>query len=358
MEDNKHVNYRYWLANTIKATQAHSVRLAGLCGCLLDVDSVAGYLTDIVERRERDEQSSPFPERLRGRLRDAFQPKHLMLKLACVRDAEAGIDYEFLMEYGLFEPATGIYFGVKAVSDSLTSSDEFISDAEEAVERLIHSAPRLFSNPRLRQLPLTDNAEDGTYWPMWIPCIDCRDLKEEVGLLHSIYGSFIKSHPGMTPLYNVFGDFLTLPANGEEPLAGLLDVISLTFGSQESAECFLKFLKNACRRGILADCGDGRWRFHSHWGMTQRNKQLKMTKKAAFDLVTILFSVMASHYHVSRQRFIPWQHLCEVFLDKDSKPFDSSWQRQPRPVRGIDYYARCEALCRELLELPLHPGKG
>lgn len=105
----KDINYRYWLTNIIRATTENCFRLADACGCSLDADAVARYITDIAEGRKRGEQSSPFPALLRGHLRGMFQPKHLMLKLACVRDAGAAINYEFLVEYGLFEASTGIF---------------------------------------------------------------------------------------------------------------------------------------------------------------------------------------------------------------------------------------------------------
>lgn len=94
--------------------------------------SVESYISDIAGKKNRDEKTSPFPKILRGYVRNVFQPKHLMLKLASVRHDETGTDYEFLVEYGLFEPATGIYLGIKAVSDTGISDDAFIDRADKA----------------------------------------------------------------------------------------------------------------------------------------------------------------------------------------------------------------------------------
>lgn len=158
-EDNNNPEYRLWLSNTLRATLAHCRRLAGFCGCRLDGSSVESYISDIAGKRNRDAETSPFPKILRGYVRNAFQPKHLMLKLASVRHDETGTDYEFLVEYGLFEPATGIYLGIKAVSDTGISDDAFIDRADKAVRTLFSSTPMFLSNRRIINRPLTDNAE-------------------------------------------------------------------------------------------------------------------------------------------------------------------------------------------------------
>ena len=346
------INYRFWLENTVKATMAHCCRLAEIFNCKLDTDSVAAYITDLAEGKERDASSSPFPEVIRGSLRGIFQPKHLMLKLACLRDATAGIDYEFLVEYGLFEPSTGIYFGIKAISDNDVSDDRFISRAENAIDILSKSASGLFSNRRLRQRPLTDNAQNGTYWPLWIPSPASRNLKDEIKFLRRIYGSFKKTYPDMTPVYDLFQDFIRpsfiADVNALEELA---EKIAKTFASAESGELFLQFIGNACRRGILADCGKGQWRFNRHWALNRRGRPLKMTKKAAFDLLTVVFSIMAHRYGTERSRFIPWKQLRAVLLDAGSQPFGDTWQRQKAPSPSTPYYRQCQALCLELMGL-------
>lgn len=351
METNKEINYRLWLANTIKANLDHCSRLAGVCGCRLDADGVTSYLTDIAEGKSRDEHSSPFPEVLRGRLHGVFQPKHLMLKLACVRDDAAAIDYEFLVEYGLFEPTAGIYFGIKAVSDKWFSDDVFISHAENAVGEFSRRSPNLFKSRRLSMRPLTDNAEDGTYWPLWLPSPGCNDLNEEICYLRTIFRHFIKSLPGLKSVYDRFDEFIGHPYDaGRKALNDLLEKIASTFGSEESAQLFTRFLDNATEEGILVDCGNGQWRFNRHWDKNKRGVPFKMTDKAAFDLMKVLFAVMAEKYGISRKRYIPWQQLRAVMLDPQSHPFDDSWQRYNAPISDTPYYDNCKAFCLRLLQ--------
>lgn len=346
-------NYRFWLSNTVKATLAHCSRLAATCNFKPDAADVSHYITDLAEGNSRGECTSPFPESIRGRLRNRFQPKHLMLKLASLRDAEAGIDYEFLVEYGLFEPSTGIYFGIKAVADSDVSSQQFISRAEKTVDELSSRSPRLFSNRRLRQRPLTDNADNGSYWPVWLPSPDYHDLNDEIRFLHKLYRHFKRAFPAMTPLYEVFGHYAEpKSATDETPLAELTEKIASIFSSDECPSLFRRFITNACRLDILADCGNGQWRFNRHWELNRRGRPLKMTKKAAFDLTTVLFAVMARRSHTTRKRCIPWKQLRSVLLDSESQPFDDGWQRQKPVALGTPYYRRCEALCMELMGLP------
>lgn len=348
------INYHFWLTNTVKATLAHCLRLADACNFRLDADSVATYITDLAEGNERNESSSPFSETLRGRLRGIFQPKHLMLRFACLRDETAGINYEFLVEYGLFEPSTGLYFGIKAVSDNDVSNEAFITNAENAIATLSKRSPRLFSNSRLRQRPLTDNAENGTYWPLWVPSPDNCDLTDDIGFLHRIYRDFKKAFPGMMPVYDVFRDFIEQPrTENADAMDKLVDKINSTFASAESGELFRRFIANACKREILVGCGNGQWRFNIHWALNRRGHPLKMTKKAAFDLLTVLFPIMAHRYSTTRSRFIPWKQLRELLLDVDSRPFGDTWQRQKAPSPDTPYYRQCHALCLALMGLPV-----
>ena len=210
METDKEINYRLWLSNTIKANLAHCSRLADVCDCRLDAGSIASYITDIAEDKSREEQTSPFSEVLHGRLHGVFQPKYLMLKLARMRDETAAINYEFLVEYSLFEPTVGIYFGIKAVSDKWVSDDKFMSHAENAVEKLSRSS-KLLKSRRLCMHPRTDNAENGTYWPLWLPSPDCNDLKKEIDYLRKIYRHFVDSLRELRLVYDRFDEFIVQP---------------------------------------------------------------------------------------------------------------------------------------------------
>lgn len=184
------------------------------------------------------------------------------------------------------------YFGIKAVSDSKTSDDAFTAAADSAVAALSRCSPRLFSCRRLSCLPHTDNAENGSYWPLWLPSAAYRDLKDEIRLLHRLFGHFMKALPGLETVYDVFDDF-EAQRHGATPFDELGNRIAAVFGSDESAALFGKFVDNACRRGILAPCGKEQWRFNRHWAVTRRGRPLKMTKKAAFDLLSVLFDIIA-----------------------------------------------------------------
>ena len=351
MTPDKETNYRYWLANTVRASLGHCSRLAALCGCAPDAGVVTAYITDIAGGKRRGAQSSPFPPVLLGRLRGRFQPKHLMLKFGALRDASAGITYEFLAEYGIFEPSTGIYFGVKAVSDREVSDDAFITQADRALAAVAEGSRRLFSGSRLRNHPLTDNAENGTYWPLWLPNPGHRDLRDDIRLLQTIFRHFKKTFPDLTAQLDIFDDY-TAPSPSPTPLAALTEKIATTFGSAESAELFTRFLEGAAARGILADCGDGRYRFSHHWALNSRKRPFKMTQKAAFDLMVVLFAVLAERYGVTRSRYIPWKQLRDLFRAPDSRPFDDAWQRHKAPSADTPEYRRDRLLCLTLMRLP------
>ncbi|MBD5370743.1 MAG: virulence RhuM family protein [Bacteroides sp.] len=182
-------------------------------------DAIKDYMSLIIKLRKEcysddeinriSESKSVFPKEIRGYLchegnKPIFQPNHLMCKLATLRDEVNHINYEFLIEYDIFDPATEIYYGVKAVSDEPVSSNHFIECAEKRWDDVLgRNTKRKNKHKRGRKsfyikyenrFKETDNGNNGTFWPFWIRYdADRESFVDIVTALKTIFKDFGKS---------------------------------------------------------------------------------------------------------------------------------------------------------------------
>lgn len=182
-------------------------------------DAIKDYMSLIIKLRNEcysddeinriSEAKSVFPKDIRGYLchegnEPIFQPNHLMCKLATLRDEVNLINYEFLIEYDIFDPATEIYYGVKAVSDKPVSSNHFIECAEQRWGDVLgRNTKRKNKHKRGRKsfyikyenrFKETDNGNNGTFWPFWIRYdADKESFVDIVTALKTIFKDFGKS---------------------------------------------------------------------------------------------------------------------------------------------------------------------
>ena len=182
-------------------------------------DAIKDYMTLIIKLRNEcysddeinriSELKSVFPKDIRGYLchegnEPIFQPNHLMCKLATLRDEVNHINYEFLIEYDIFDPATEIYYGVKAVSDEPVSSNHFIECAEQRWGDVLGRNTKRTNEYKSGRKPFyikyenrfkeTDNGNNGTFWPFWIRYdADKESFVDIVTALKTIFKDFGKS---------------------------------------------------------------------------------------------------------------------------------------------------------------------
>ncbi|MBD5208140.1 MAG: virulence RhuM family protein [Bacteroidales bacterium] len=182
-------------------------------------DAIKDYMSLIIKLRNEcysddeinriSESKSVFPKEIRGYLchegnKPIFQPNHLMCKLATLRDEVNHINYEFLIEYDIFDPSTEIYYGVKAVSDEPVSSNHFIECAEKIWGDVLGRNIKM-KNKDKRGRPSfyikyenrfkeTDNGNNGTFWPFWIRYdADKESFVDVVTALKTVFKDFGKS---------------------------------------------------------------------------------------------------------------------------------------------------------------------
>lgn len=194
-------NHRYWFEKTLESTRLYCEDFLQLSQCgnkKIDEEALKEYMYSVMTLEDqkrlcdvtRDDFLKVFPEDIMGRIHEYdstkdvrpdthpdFEPKHLMYKYAVMRDDEHGTTYEFLMEYDIFQPEVEIYYGVKAISDSWETPDDFITQACDLYENIC--VPLLVAKNSLkeksvsdpdaykRKFKVTNNANNGTYWLFW-----------------------------------------------------------------------------------------------------------------------------------------------------------------------------------------------
>ncbi len=118
---------------------------------------------------------SPFPKDIRGFIHEytnpgRFEPQHLMCKMATLRIK--GITFEFLVEYAILKPDVEIYYGIKALSDSPSTTKEFSQSAKKLSDQwfdYIDNIPkRGHTAGHSHRHKWTNNDYDGTFWISWV----------------------------------------------------------------------------------------------------------------------------------------------------------------------------------------------
>lgn len=211
----ENLNHKYWKEMTVKSTLNYCKEMLRLSSNPYDVVSEEDfdqrcetYVRKVIEYdREKTLKDhldelyglSPFPDDIRGYIHEyssdrIFQPKHLMCKLSYLR--VNGITFEFLLEYGILQSDVEIYYGIKAISDDVKTTEDFaakvmsLSDCWFEYIRSLTKVRGRTAGFCLRH-KFTNNISDGTFWISWVRV----ESKDTIGdairdLNNNIYDKF------------------------------------------------------------------------------------------------------------------------------------------------------------------------
>lgn len=209
------LNHKYWEEMTVKSTLSYCKEMLRLSNnpyekvseedfdqrCETYVRKVIEYDRGKALKEHLDElyELSPFPNDIRGYLHEysrdkIFQPMHLMCKLAYLR--VYGVTFEFLVEYGILESDVEIYYGIKAISDEVETTEYFankvmaLSDCWfEYIRNLTKERGRMAGFCQRHKF--TNNIHNGTFWISWVR-MESRDTIRDVisDLNKNIYEKF------------------------------------------------------------------------------------------------------------------------------------------------------------------------
>lgn len=123
------------------------------------------YKTKMLELGTMDE--------LKGSFHGIDAPNHLMYKIDTLYSQDGHRAYEFLIEYDIFEPTVGIYYGCKGLTLEGYSHDKEIEVFNNEWNKIKGQVCTILNNTFpgknfSKRIKCTDNANDNTYWPFWI----------------------------------------------------------------------------------------------------------------------------------------------------------------------------------------------
>lgn len=158
-------NLRHWQKNTKKASQVYINKMGRLNLGLNQNER-------LLEEFYRDDSYIGNPS-----------PHHIIYKLGePLISADKKRAYEFLIEYDIYEPSTGIYYGCKGLTLN-DNHNKNITQFNEEWKSISELAGKVLSNifPGKKfalRFKTTNNANNNTYWPFWITLYEEEDIIE------------------------------------------------------------------------------------------------------------------------------------------------------------------------------------
>lgn len=246
-------------------------------------------------------------------------PNHMMYKLETLYSKDGHRGYEFLVEYDIWEPTVGIYYGCKGLilndeidKELITFDEEWKLIKNEVLYVLNNIFPEKDFTHRFKP---TNNANDNTYWPFWISLYEDEDIIEVAAratmVIKKIYkkyldGGTFKEHkieekklPTVTAFTkNAYNDFLqkTLKTNANYK------------AFQQFREYLLK--KNYLNRDDT---------YEICWTVNMPNIEF-----------AFLWAAFCEHIGLIKgeDAVVPWQHLTKIFMNREGESFKDNLKKQ------------------------------
>lgn len=119
-------------------------------------------------------------DRLMGDVNGVRDSRYLMFHVETILSPNGTRRYEFLIEYDIYNPSQGIYFGCRSVTMSDHNHTEEILRAYDDWQLIRpHVVLRLnnifIDKDFSHRFQDTDNANDNTFWPFWISLYEDED---------------------------------------------------------------------------------------------------------------------------------------------------------------------------------------
>lgn len=265
-------------------------------------------------------------------------PVHKMYKLGTLHRKDEPLDcgYEFLIEYDTSEPTVGIYYGCKCLFPEGVDPAPYISRFNEEWESVRNEVCTLLNNTFpmkdfTHRFKMTNNANNGTYWPFWITLYEDEDIKE-VGLRATKIIRFVYKRMlnGEKPAINEEPKpkntkSLALTAFNNKAYDELVESIAekLDKKGKNSAKYISKVDKilqefievaKAEKIGIIQEAP----LYERAWTVLLPAVDFTFLIRALLD-----FIAKDKDYKIS----IPWENLCRLFMDKRQRPWGDSTLR-------------------------------
>ena len=264
-----------------------------------------------------------------GYVRGEKNEKYMMYRSNIIEPPDGGRIYEFLIEYDIYNPSQGIYFGCKSVTFPGFSHSEQIFKAEEDWRRVEPFALQRLNNVFVEKdftyrFRPTDNQHNGTFWPFWIALYEDEDPKD-IGLraLEVIYRTYLDYFAGQLPtefptqtavkkikVTTAFTEdaFLSFEVRVKKSLRKKLSNPALV---EEGWGIVKEFIEKGEQEGWLhrMECYEKAWSLSEEYGDVDFNVVMKLLFEKVEDKVCV------------ENVPVPWESLIRIFLRADGSSF-------------------------------------
>lgn len=260
---------------------------------------------------------------------------HLMYKIDVLYSKDGHRGYDFLIEYHVEQPDVGIYFGCRGFTlDGYNHEEEiqlFIKEWESIKGAVCTILNNTFPNKDFsNRFKMTNNANNGTFWPFWITLYEDEDI-HEIGvrattLIRNVYKKMLEGY--------VVKKRVVLPKNSPE---------EKTAFTQRTFED----LQNTLIKGTASDCyfnlnkekkiklfkeiikGVEYNRFFSEDKDYEKAYRVQGSNVYFICFLKALFGFFYGEFESGNSKtFIKWDKVLKVFLDKNGNAYQNSLKTQ------------------------------
>lgn len=281
------------------------------------------------------------------------KPRYIEHIEESVISADGHRRYDFLIEYDIYHPSHGIYFGCRSTTlpdfnhteETNAALKEWNAVLPMALRRLNNVFPEKDFSCRLRD---TDNDNDRTFWPFWISLHEDESPHDVACMaLRIIYKAYLD---------NVSGIGLEIVMPDRDSIVYPAVRTAFTF---ESYETFLKRLASNVMAVSVVDKRetnileavrlfevmlrglDERGMIHRNeayeygWCLSQDVSDIEFTA-----LIKTFFHLLTLRLGLGSQVKAPWQHIIRMFLRHDETPFKEQIKTLSAQQDTIDSMSR------------------
>lgn len=281
------------------------------------------------------------------------QPRYIEHIEEPVNSADGHRRYDLLIEYDIYHPSHGIYFGCRATTlpgfdhayESMVALKEWNAVLQLALRRLNNVFPEKDFSCRLRD---TDNDNDRTFWPFWISLhedesphdVACVALR----ILAAAYRDFIEGngsdvvmpdrtsivYPAIKTAFTIesYETFLKRLASN---VIAVSEVDKREANILEAVRLFETMLRGLEDRGMAYrneayECG---------WCLSQDISDVEFSA-----LIKTFFHLLTLRLGLGSQVKTPWQHIIRLFLRHNETPYKEQIKTLSAQQDTIDRMSR------------------
>lgn len=238
------------------------------------------------------------------------------------------INYEFLVEYSTKKPSEGIYYGCKGFieHDSKENREKLcqIMDDEwnEIKKTVCIVLDNIFPNKKFtNRFKITDNVNNGNYWPFWISLYEDENIDVAVIVLQAIKRVYEKevfelSVENLTT-YNPFriekdeGCAETETRFTNDAFEEVLKKISNKYNNINVKDDFQRFLEGAEKKHII----EKSIFYEKGWNMGCKNQEFAYLLRLLFDFFRSKFKPELD----DSKDVVNWDSMVKIFLDVEGR---------------------------------------